>query len=365
MQAVPVHNLGIARVVVDVDCRPAGLLSCEAEDPATAVIAGGFGDPARREFHRDRPIASVKSALPAGGGWGAPASKRRDAKTGSKFAPRHGVILQINRTGILITNQASSMQTLAEDIKTRDLATPLSQNKHLRRWVEKMAQLTKPAAIHWVDGSQEEIRRALRADGGRPARSSSSTRTFGRAAITPGRTRTMWRAWKTAPSSARFRATPPGPPTTGSTPSKCGKKLKGLFADRCTAARCTCCRSAWAPSIRRMAQIGVQLTDSPYVVVNMRIMARIGLPVFHEIDKDHEARGAVHAYGGRAARTPARWMCRGPATKRNTSCIFRKRARSGRMARATAATRCWARNASRCASRRTSRATKAGWPSTC
>ena len=35
-----------------------------------------------------------------------------------------------------------------------------------------------------------------------------------------------------------------------------------------------------------MSQIGVQLTDSPYVVVNMRIMARIGLPVFQEIDKD-------------------------------------------------------------------------------
>src|ERR1700743_2241794 len=34
-----------------------------------------------------------------------------------------------------------------------------------------------------------------------------------------------------------------------------------------------------------MAQIGVQLTDSPYAVVNMRIMARIGLPVFKEIDK--------------------------------------------------------------------------------
>jgi phosphoenolpyruvate carboxykinase (GTP) len=35
-----------------------------------------------------------------------------------------------------------------------------------------------------------------------------------------------------------------------------------------------------------MSQIGVELTDSPYVVVNMRIMARIGLPVFKEIDKD-------------------------------------------------------------------------------
>src|SRR5215467_14350227 len=37
-----------------------------------------------------------------------------------------------------------------------------------------------------------------------------------------------------------------------------------------------------------MSQIGVQLTDSPYVVVSMRIMARIGMPVFKEIDKDYK-----------------------------------------------------------------------------
>src|SRR5258707_6496133 len=38
----------------------------------------------------------------------------------------------------------------------RDPATPLSQNVHLLNWVDKMAALTKPAAIHWVDGSAEE-----------------------------------------------------------------------------------------------------------------------------------------------------------------------------------------------------------------
>ncbi len=38
----------------------------------------------------------------------------------------------------------------------RDVSKPLSENKHLLRWVEKMVELTKPANIHWVDGSQEE-----------------------------------------------------------------------------------------------------------------------------------------------------------------------------------------------------------------
>src|SRR5690349_15157552 len=38
----------------------------------------------------------------------------------------------------------------------RDPAGPLSKNVHLLKWVEKMARLTQPAAIHWVDGSQRE-----------------------------------------------------------------------------------------------------------------------------------------------------------------------------------------------------------------
>ena len=61
----------------------------------------------------------------------------------------------------------------------------------------------------------------------------------------------------------------------------------------------------------------------------------------------------------------ARRTCRGRATRRSTSSISPRPARSGASARATAATRCWARNASPCASPRTWRATRAGWPSTC
>ena len=33
---------------------------------------------------------------------------------------------------------------------------PLSKNEHLLRWVEKIAELTTPAAIHWVDGSDRK-----------------------------------------------------------------------------------------------------------------------------------------------------------------------------------------------------------------
>src|SRR5258706_423576 len=41
-------------------------------------------------------------------------------------------------------------------IEDRDVSRPLSRNTHLLNWVEKMAALTKPDAVHWVDGSQDE-----------------------------------------------------------------------------------------------------------------------------------------------------------------------------------------------------------------
>src|SRR6187397_2950694 len=53
-------------------------------------------------------------------------------------------------------DDAASAATAGAVTLARDPSVPLSNNEHLLRWVEKMAQLTQPAAIHWVDGSAEE-----------------------------------------------------------------------------------------------------------------------------------------------------------------------------------------------------------------
>src|ERR1700748_162364 len=61
-----------------------------------------------------------------------------------------------------------------------------------------------------------------------------------------------------------------------------------------------------------ISQIGVELTDSAYVVVSMRIMARIGMPVFKEIDRG-EKRGipCMHSVGAPLARgqKDVPWPC--------------------------------------------------------
>ena len=163
----------------------------------------------------------------------------------------------------------------------------LSSNKHLIRWVEKMAELCQPAAIHWIDGSQAEndwLCQQL-VDAG----------TF---------TRLDEKLW---PGCFYARSSPndvarvedrtyicslskenAGPTNNWEDPFVMRKRLKGLFRGSMRGRTMYVMPFSMGPIGSSMSQIGVQLTDSAYAVVNMRIMARIGAEVFAEIDKDEK-----------------------------------------------------------------------------
>jgi phosphoenolpyruvate carboxykinase (GTP) len=162
---------------------------------------------------------------------------------------------------------------------------PLSTNKHLLNWVEKMAALTKPAAIHWVDGSQEEYDTLCQemVDGGTMIRLNQD--------LWPG----CYYARSDSNDVARVEdrtficslsKDSAGPTNNWVNPYEMRRKLKSLFDGAMRGRTMYVLPYSMGPIGSPMSQIGVQLTDSPYVVVNMRIMARIGLKVFEEIDKD-------------------------------------------------------------------------------
>jgi phosphoenolpyruvate carboxykinase (GTP) len=204
----------------------------------------------------------------------------------------------------LVTDQAHS-------IWGRDPAQPLSTNTHLVRWVEKMARLTKPAAIHWVDGSQAEYETLCsqmvasgtfiklnedlwpgclyaRSDPGDVAR--LEDRTF-------------------ICSHSRAMA---GPNNNWEDPFKMRRKLKELFNGAMQGRTMYVLPFSMGPTGTPVSEIGVQLTDSPYVVVNMGIMTRIGLPVFKEIDKDEKrVVPCMHTLGAPLApgQKDAAWPC--------------------------------------------------------
>jgi phosphoenolpyruvate carboxykinase (GTP) len=167
----------------------------------------------------------------------------------------------------------------------RSNSEPLSTNKHLIRWVEKMADLAKPAAIHWVDGSQKEYDAlcALMLEKG--------TFTKLNEELWPG----CYYARSDANDVARVEdrtficslsKDKAGPTNNWVNPFEMRRTLKGLFKGCMRGRTMYVLPFSMGPLDSPMSQIGVELTDSPYVVVNMRIMARIGLPVFNEIDKD-------------------------------------------------------------------------------
>jgi GTP-dependent phosphoenolpyruvate carboxykinase len=47
-------------------------------------------------------------------------------------------------------------------IPVRDPSLPLSSNKHLLKWIQKMVTLTQPEAVHWVNGSEENSNASLK-----------------------------------------------------------------------------------------------------------------------------------------------------------------------------------------------------------
>src|SRR5260370_29673846 len=202
------------------------------------------------------------------------------------------MIMSIDRDNRLnVTKHAGSVMA------TRNPAEPLSKNEHLLLWVKKMAQLTKPSAIHWVDGSQEEYEELCS--------QMVEVGTFIKLDETawPG----CYYARSDASDVARVEdrtficslsKEAAGPTNNWEDPFQMRRKLKELFSGTMRGRTMYVLPFSMGPVGSPMSRIGVQLTDYPYVVVVIRIMARVGLQVFNEIDKgDKRVVPCMHTVG--------------------------------------------------------------------
>lgn len=169
----------------------------------------------------------------------------------------------------------------------RDPSVPLSQNAPLLKWVEKMARLTQPDSIHWVDGTQAEYDTICdqMVEAGTFIKLDQD--------LWPG----CFLARSNPTDVARVEdrtficslsKEAAGPTNNWEDPYQMKRKLKGLFNGSMRGRTMYVLPFSMGPVGSPMSQLGVQLTDSPYVVTNMRIMARIGLPVIAEIEKDEK-----------------------------------------------------------------------------
>jgi phosphoenolpyruvate carboxykinase (GTP) len=181
-------------------------------------------------------------------------------------------------------------------------------------WVAKVANLTQPDSVHWCDGTVEE-REALYAQ-----MVTSGTLTKLDPDLRPG----CYLARSLPSDVARVESRTficsekeedAGPTNNWADPAEMRTTLKGVFTGSMRGRTMFVIPFSMGPLGGNISRLGIEITDSPYVVVSMRIMTRIGNAPMAAIAAGADWVPAVHSVGyplidaGGARRPDVTWPC--------------------------------------------------------